>query len=677
MLKAVKGATKMSSAEEGVKRKRNRRQRACIGCNERKVKCDLLKPCGECRKRGADCQYVKRTIDTLTKSALRQVVNRMTIELDIYKKLENYWRNLAESARLGALTPQEESKSALIGEIDFSDKTTVMTLSTLYMFSRYAEMILPQYYVNFDAQTARNYWNLLSAKIHFDLVNDFEDTSYLAEKKTAKIPIKRPYSPFPTHSTRDSMTGDVYTLTKMPQQGANTGTASQQQFGAQQRLSTSKRPDLIIPGYFDQQKSHHHMVDGVLISSSGRQFDSLDDFMRVRVTSPNDLVSLLEYGVAFLTGLFIMEADDIMNHFAVNCRRLLNELIMMRRNELTGDLPVRTINCAIIMSFYYAVIEQWSVLNSILLFAHSLAVDHSLHMTEPVLSSRLYLVLLWYTRTPYERELYMGLCKQYFPSGGDIDFRCKFSYVSSALRSQSATEDCEITQESASEFWKRIEGYLDDCDATFAILEKFGLQPCTLAQFRSLSSLMRAELGPRIGEMDWPVQQALIVQKNFAGLDDIHTLASLCHLKRFCLEMGKNSAQFEYQGKIMTTSHYLVSVLEGISCPPSAVAPEAELRAQTTAISPLSPFVVPTTRLEPYHRYQASNPETPFSQPSSSSVSPRDPVSPSQQPCTYDSESSSSSYTSQGPYQSDHTCDSNMPSISSASSSRNPSYEVP
>lgn len=617
------GATKMSSTENRVKRKRNRRQRACIGCNERKVKCDLLKPCSECRRRGVECHYVKRTIETLTKSALRQVVNRMTIEMDVYRKLESYWRNLAESARLGHLTAQEETKGLSLGTMaDLSDKTVIMTLSTLFMFSRYAEMILPQYSVHFEAQTAKNYWALLSKTIHFDLNRDFDDASFVAEKRSHGVPIKRGYGPFPTHTTEDALVGELFqdpeAAMKLKRDPADSSSSD----------SASSRPDVVLPSYHEQPKTfNRELDDGVLVSSTGRFYDSLDDFMKVKLTSATDLVSLLEYGVAFLTGLYIMEAEEIMNHFSINCRRVLNELIMLHRHELKRDLAVRVVNCSIIMAFHYAAMSQWATLNSVLLFAHGLAVDHELHSTEPVLSARLYLVLLWYTRTQEERELYMNLCRQYFPSGGDIDFRCKFSYISSALRSQSAQEDSRLTEEGAYDFWKRVESYMDDCDATFAIMDKFGLKPCTLVMFRIIANVMRAEIGPRLGEHDWPIEQGLALQKEFSQLDDIHTLASLCYLKRFCHELGPHSVAFEYQGKVMKVATYLMGILESISCPPSFVAPEAELRAQTQNGFDQPTFAIPTISLEPYEQYTAAgnSPEganqTPASTPASSPAS--------------------------------------------------------
>lgn len=615
-LEGRRGATKMSSTENRVKRKRNRRQRACIGCNERKVKCDLLKPCSECRRRGVECHYVKRTIETLTKSALRQVVNRMTVEMDIYKKLESYWRNLAESARLGHLTAQEETKALSLGTVaDLSDKTVMMTLSTLFMFSRYAEMILPQYSVHFEAQTAKNYWALLSRTIHFDLNRDFDDASFVAEKKSHGVPIKRAYGSFPTHSTEDALVGELFQDPEAAMKLKHDPTDS---------TSTEARPDVVLPPYHEQPKTFsRELDDGVLVSSTGRFYDSLDDFMKVKLTSATDLVSLLEYGVAFLTGLYIMEAEDVMTHFSINCRRVLNELIMLHRHELKRDLAVRVVNCSIIMAFHYAAMSNWATLNSVLLFAHGLAVDHELHSSEPVLSARLYLVLLWYTRTQEERELYMNLCRQYFPSGGDIDFRCKYSYISSALRSQSAQEDSRLTEEGAYDFWKRVESYMDDCDSTFAIMDKFGLKPCTLVMFRIIANVMRAEIGPRLGEHDWPIEQGLALQKEFSQLDDIHTLASLCYLKRFCHELEPHSVMFEYQGKVTKVATYMLGLLESISCPPSFVAPEAELRAQTQNGFDQPTFAIPTISLEPYEQYTAAgnSPEGANQTPSSSSAS--------------------------------------------------------
>lgn len=562
---------------------------------------------------------MKRTIETLTKSALRQVVNRMTIEMDIYKKLESYWRNLAESARLGHLNDQQESKGLMLGTtIDLADKTVVMTLSTLFMFSRYAEMILPQYSVHFDAQTAKNYWTLLSKTIHFDLNRDFDDAGFTSEKRSHGIPIKRLYGSFPTHSTADGLTTEPFQEMMAPK------TAKSDPASSVASDAGVSRPDLVLPPYHEQPRTfNRELDDGVLVSSSGRLYDAMDDFMKVKLTSATDLVSLLEYGVAFLTGLFIMEANDIMDHFAINCRRIINELVMMHREELQRDLAVRVVNCSIIMSFHYAATANWSTLSSVLLFAHALAVDHELHSSEPVLSARLYLVLLWYTRTQDERELYMNLCRQYFPSGGDIDFRCKFSYISSALRSQSAQDDSRITEEGAYDFWRRVESYMDDCDATFAIMSKFGLKPCTLTMFRTISHVMRAELGPRLGEHEWPIEQGLALQMEFAELDDIHTLASLCYLKRMCHEIGTNSAYFEYQGKLIQVSQYILGILESISCPPSVVAPEAELRAQSLNIMDHPTFTIPNISMEPYEKYTAAgnSPEGANQTPSSTPAS--------------------------------------------------------
>lgn len=626
---------------------------------------------------------MKRTIETLTKSALRQVVNRMTVEMDIYKKLESYWRNLAESARLGELSVQEETKGLTLGSaIDLSDKSVVMTLSTLFMFSRYAEMILPQYAVHFDAQTATNYWTLLTKTIHFDLNRDFEDSSFLAEKRTGGVPIKRLYGTYPTHSTSDALTSEAF---KDQELALAAGRDNVSSTGSD---SSQSRPDFVLPSYHEQPQSFkRELDDGVLMSTSGRLFDAMDDFMKVKLTSPKDLVSLLEYGVAFLTGLYIMEANDIMKHFAINCRRIMNELIMMHRHELERDLAVRVVNCSIIMAFHYAALANWSILNSLLLFAHGLAVDHDLHRTEPVLAARLYLVLLWYTRTPEERELYMNLCRQYFPSGGDIDFRCKFSYISSALRSQDSQEDCQITGEGAYDFWKRVEGYLDDCDATFAIMDKFGLKPCTLTMFRSISNIMRAELGPRLGEHDWPIVQGLALQKNFGELDDIHTLASLCYLKRMCLEMNPHSAQFEHQGKLITVSQYMSAILETISCPPSVVAPEAELRAQSQNVMAEPTFAIPTISLEPYEMYTAAgnSPEGANQTPPSSTAStPAGPAAAAAGfPHTPDSYSSSghmsvdASHDHEEPHSHSHTesaSQSGFASESSIAPSNSPSY---
>lgn len=528
-----------------------------------------------------NCTYVKRPLEMLTKSSLRQVAHRLSIEMDIYKQLEVYWRNLTQSSWAGSLSGTQTGETSVADFrlahkelVNLEDQASVTALATLFVFSQHCTMTLPHYTVNFDAKSARHYWDILCKPIHFDLNKDFEDEDFRRERRAAGLMERQPpHIPFPSYRTQDAAVPEAITNAEVSAQSRSPSSPSSSA-SAEYHVA-----ELILPPYNQQSKSYIREVHGTLVSSTGRLFDAVDDFLRIKWTSPTDLVSLLEYGVAFLVGLFVIGQHDVMRHIGINCRRVLNDLIFRRKDELTGDLPIRIINCATIMSFYYADIQDWSILNTLLLFAHAIAVDHNLHTTEPLLTARIYLILLWYARTQGEREYYMRLCGQYFPSAQGIDFRCKFSYVSGAVRSQGAQESCIETGETGFEYWSRVSSYLDDCDQTFAMLDKFGLGNHSLLYFKSLSCIMRAELEARIGNNEAPVEQGLAIVKYLGGLSDVQTLVSLCHLNGTLSDIGKYSATFVQGDRSTTVVEYMRALLATIAAPP------LEISSMTQAIS--------------------------------------------------------------------------------------------
>lgn len=603
----------MATTEPLAVRKRHRRQRACINCNERKVKCDLAKPCSECLKKSLDCVYVTPTIATLNKTALKEVANRMSVEMAIYKQLEVFWRNLTQSAWAGNLTrksPQVENYMTNSLGMDLDDQSTLQTLAALFMFSRCAEILLPQYTANFDGTAAKHYWQLLTNPIHFDLSVDFEDQSFADQKRASGIAVTSPNTKLPTHATQDAVHSPVFSPSpteeaQRPKRSPSTfsgPTSPTSNCSHSTQPHSSNSPEFVFPPYQCQPKSYDHKVDGKLVGVNGRLFDPLDDFMRVKFTSATDLINLLEYGVAFLIGMIVMEREEIVKHLGLNCRRILNDLIVLRKDQLTSELAARLVNCATIMSFYFAATSQWGVLNSVLLFAHSISLEHKLHESEPLITSRVYLILLWYTRTQGEREYYLRICRSYFPCENGIDFRCEFSYISSALRSQSAYEPCLETKETPYAYWERVAGYLDDCDRTFELLDKFGLAEHSLLYFKSLSCVMRAELGPRLGHGEWPIEQGLLLQKHIAGLSDIHTMAAISQLKFFCNDVGPKSPVFIFRGKKITVSAYILSVLDQISVAPLS-APTSEVLSYG---SKMPTYVMPGKEEDPGMRYTSS-----------------------------------------------------------------------
>jgi hypothetical protein len=604
----------------------------------------------------------------------------MTVEMDIYKKLEVYWRNLAQSAWAGNWSGEkakgEEGGVSFSSETDIDSRSSILTLASLLMFARATEIILPQYTTNFEGKAAKNYWSLLTKPIHFDLNRDFEDSTYTLEKRSLGIYRPRTSDQIPFHTTQDAMRSNVLinleskteterqfaplnlpasafptpphaqaapsssssssaspsaaSLQSSPHPGSpassatNTSGATSPRSPGESRLEASSsasasRSSFVFPSYHQQPPSYDHKAGAALVTTHGRLFDPLDDFMRVKFTSATDLVNLLEYGAAFLIGLLIMEKAEITEHFALNCRRILNDLIWLRKDQLTPELASRLVNCATIMAFYYAATSQWGILSSVLLFAHTIASEHQLHQRDPIITARVHLTLLWFARTQGEREYYMRICSSDFPCEQGIDFRCKFSYVSASLRSQKMDEPCTDTGESAEEFWERVASYLDDCDRAFELLDKFGLAPHSLLYFKSLACVMRAELGPRVRHPEWTVEQGMLLQKELGGLSDIHTLAALSQLKSFCADVTATTAPFIYHSKTTTVSKYILSILDQISVAPPLSAPEAAILSVGASSKPT--FPTPQRHSDPGERFVASQQVTPIPSTSSMDIS--------------------------------------------------------
>ena len=297
---------------------------------------------------------------------------------------------------------------------------------------------------------------------------------------------------------------------------------------------------------------------------TGRRFDALTDFLLIKSPRVEDVMSLLEYGAAFLRGSSFLGWSEVNTLISFNVERIIHSLMYQHRAELDIRLVDRLVNCISIFALQREYSGNFDTISPYLMFAYRISCDVGLDKIDPQGVCRMLLTTLYYTGDPRLRDFYEQEALTRFASLTGIVLRTRFSYVSGAL----LTPETEpIAADPA--YWKKVEAYLIEAEYILPHLDSASdLPAASTILFKCLFAAMRAELGPRVGHNEWPAQQACLIANHLCTLGDHNTFIATGLLVRFRIHSRRSSAYFTINGKSMLVADYLADQISAIPTMP-------------------------------------------------------------------------------------------------------------
>lgn len=297
---------------------------------------------------------------------------------------------------------------------------------------------------------------------------------------------------------------------------------------------------------------------------TGRRFDALTDFLLIKSPRVEDIMSLLEYGVAFLRGSSFLGWSEVNTLIGFNVERIIHSLMYQHRAELDIRLVDRLVNCISIFALQREYTGHFDSISPYLMFAYNISVDFGLDKIDPQGVCRMLLTVLYYTGNPQLRDQYEAEALTRFADLTGIALRTRFGYVSGAL----LTPDSE-PEASDPAFWAKVERYLIEAEYILPHLDSASdLPAASTILFKCIFAVMRAELGPRVNHHEWPVEQACLIAKHLCSLTDHNTFIATGLLVRFRLHTRRSSVHFNINGRSMLVSDYLADQIRAIPTMP-------------------------------------------------------------------------------------------------------------
>jgi hypothetical protein len=557
-----------------LKEQRKRRIKSCLSCHARKVRCDRQKPCGECSPKGLDCIY--QTVDMPSQARdlpqLTQFKDRNVVALNATKALASYWQDFHRTSRGG---PRPVATVDIFGPSVFNGPISSLipppqqamemvwagqVANVLHMFEVASEMTMPYFQTFFNPQLSTIYWKFLTRPVHVDLTEGFDNPSWRLEQRAAQHRLKMTeterHGSFALSRSRMPLS-DPLMPSLDPAPPVYVDLARSRDILSTLSPLYSPNPSLFEPSFVPDEQ-------GLFQAPTGRRFDAMTDFLFLKSPRVEDILSLLEYGVAFLRGSSLLGWSDVNTLISFNVERIIHSLVYRLRHELDINLVDRLVNCISIFALHREFTGQFATIAPYMIVAFKIAVEHDLHRTDPGNISRMILTVLYYTEIPSLRDEYESLILSTFSELPGIFLRARFSYVSGAL----LTPDSE-PEASSFEYWKKVEQYLIEAEYILPHLDTaIDLPaPCTIL-FKCLFAMMRAELGPRVGQHEWPVQQACLIAKHLCSLEDRNTFIAVGLLVRFRIHSRRSSVLFNLHGRQMLVSDYLAEQIRDIPTMP-------------------------------------------------------------------------------------------------------------
>lgn len=297
---------------------------------------------------------------------------------------------------------------------------------------------------------------------------------------------------------------------------------------------------------------------------TGRRFDALTDFLLIKSPRVEDVMSLLEYGVAFLRGSSFLGWSEVNTLIGFNVERIVHSLMYQYRSQLDLRMVDRLVNCISIFALQREYSGQFDSIAPYLMFAYHISCDVELDKIDPQGVCRMLLTTLYYTGDPILRDYYEKEALTRFANLTGIVLRTRFAYVSGAL----------LTPESepiASDplYWKKVEEQLIEAEYILPHLDSASdLPAASTILFKCLFAAMRAELGPRVDHHEWPLKQACLIADHLCSLGDHNTFIATGLLVRFRLHARRSSVKFIMNGKSMLVADYLADQIRAIPTMP-------------------------------------------------------------------------------------------------------------
>lgn len=493
------------------------------------------------------------------------------VTLNATKALDTYWQEFHKKGRIG---PKPVSTNTVFGVSPFAGPVSglipppqqalelVMSgqaANVLHMFTVAAEMTMPYFQTCFNPQLSTIYWKFLTRPVHVDLTEGFDDPSWRQEKSEARKRLEQGHGPSGSFAiSRAKSASDALAYYALAE------TRPVYTDLSRTTPATDSSREIHTPNPFLFEPIFAPDEHGLFQAPTGRRFDAMTDFLFLKSPHVEDIMSLLEYGVAFLRGSSLLNWNEVNTLISFNVERIIHSLLYRFHQELDLNLVDRLVNCISIFALHREFTGQFHTIAPYMITAFNLAVSHNLHTIDPGNISRLILTVLYYTESPKVRDELEKRILTLFEHLPGILFRERFSYVSGALLTPEYEPE---TRDPA--FWKKIESYLIEAEYILPHLDTAAdlPPPCTVL-FKCLFATMRAELGPRIGHHDWPVQQACLMANYLCSLGDHNTFIAVGLLVRFRIHSRRSSTPFNHHGRTLLVSDYLADQIQNIPTMP-------------------------------------------------------------------------------------------------------------
>jgi hypothetical protein len=504
----------------------------------------------------------------------KQFRDRNIITLNATRALDQYWQEFHRKGRPGVgarpVAPMEVfGPTSLEGPLSHLIPAPQHAMemvwagqaaNVLHMFTVASEMTTPYFQTCFNPQLSTIYWKFLTRPVHVDLTEGFDDPSWRQEQNEARKRLQQQEvgqkGSFAISRSKQ-IPNDFYGPSGDENRPVYTDLSRSTAGLPPQREKHTPNPFLFEPSLVPDEY-------GLFQAATGRRFDSMTDFLFLKSPHVEDIMSLLEYGVAFLRGSSLLCWTEVNTLIGFNVERIINCLLNHYNQDLDLNLVDRLVNSISIFALHREFTGQFSTIAPYMVMAFDIAVERGLHKIDPGNISRLILTVLYYTEIPEKRDFYEKLILETFADLPGIVLRERFSYVSGALLTPESQPEARD-----SEFWKKVERYLIEAELILPHLDTAVdlPAPCTIL-FKCLFAMMRAELGPRIGNHEWPIEQACLMATHLCSLGDHNTFIAVGLLVRFRIHSRRSSVYFNCHGRSVLVSDYLAEQIQNIPTMP-------------------------------------------------------------------------------------------------------------
>lgn len=509
---------------------------------------------------------------------LREYKDRNIVTMNVNKALASYWSQFEHSTTPGtkpipvpthsvfktmpiygpscALIPPPQQAIELVW--------AGQAANVLHMFTVCAEMTMPYFKSNFNPALSTIYWKLLTRPVHVDLTLGFDDPSWTLEQSAARhtqMLKERARGSFSlSRGSRSLPQPHQYPL--LPDLN-RTQPVFVDLSRPHDMLQPASPPQTPNPSLFEPSFALDE--HGLLQAPTGRRFDAMTDFLFVKSPRVDDILNLLEYGVAFLRGSSFLGWDEVNKLIRFNVERIIHTLVHRHIANLDIVMIDRLVNCISIFALEREYTGQFDSIPPYLMMAYNIAIESGLHLIDPGNICRLIHMAIFFSEMPRDRELYVKNVLSTFSALLGITIRTSFSYVmGSTLTPETEPEASSML------FWKDVEKQLEHAELVLPHLDTaVDLASASTILFKCVFAVMRAELGPRLGHHDWPVQQACLMAKHLAALSDQNTMIAIGILVRFRIYARRSSVLFNLNGKQMLVSDYLAEQIRNIPTMPT------------------------------------------------------------------------------------------------------------